>query len=85
MKKITRNVLLGTLGAGLFALATTPITVNAAQTRRIGAWIHSGLEVVSSVNGWLDQNEEETDSRLAAERCPVHGFAATCDERLHGH
>jgi hypothetical protein len=78
MKKTTRNVLLGTLGAGLFALATTPVTVHAGHGRRIGAWIDSGLGVVSTVNGFLNEREEETQEYWL-QRGVQYAFAATCD------
>jgi len=78
MKKINRNVLLGVLSAGLFALATNPVTVHASQSRRIGAWIDSGLGVVSSVNGWLNDREEET-KEYWLQRDVRYAFTATCD------
>ena len=79
MRKTIRNVLLGTLVAGLFALAATPMTVHASQSRRIGAWINSGYEVVSTANGWLDDDEEET-YEYWLQSGVRYTFAGTCDD-----
>jgi hypothetical protein len=78
MKTTTRHALLGTLAAGLLALATAPVTVHAGQSRLVSSWIRAGLEVVGSIDGWLDEDEDET-REFWLQRGVQYAFAGTCD------
>ena len=79
MKRTPRNVLLGTLAAGFLAWTTSTVTVHADQTRLITSWIHAGFGLVGSVNGWLDEDGEET-REYWLQGGVQYAFAGTCDD-----